>query len=249
MYDNAVGQRISKQSHVPLYRQLEAMLLGQINTGELKPNDRLPAEHELAKQYRVSKITVRQALGNLAAAGVLRREQGRGTFVAEPKVEQGPRELTSFSQEMRKRGLRPSSSVLEHDVIQAEPAIAEKLGLREGDCVFRLKRLRFADGIPMGIQTAYISADLVPHIVEEDFGAGSLYEILDQKYGLVPARARESHFATLLDAEEARWLSVPERSAGLAAERVSFLEEGRPLELVYSVMRGDRYQIVLELVR
>jgi len=241
--------RIDKRSPLPLYAQLEALLLERIKQGEWQPNDRLPAEHELAGEYGVSKVTVRQALAHLAHAGVLRREQGRGTFVAEPRLQQGPRELTSFSEEMRRRGLRPSSVVLEGELIAAGPSVAEKLDLRESDRVFRFKRLRLADGAPMGLQTAYVPADLAPGLLEADLAASSLYEVLSLRYGLVPVRAREIHCARVADAEEARWLGLPQGSAVLAAERVSFLENGRPLELVYSVMRGDRYQIVLDLTR
>ncbi len=131
------GRRVNKHSPVPLYHQLEAILLERINQGGFRTSDKLPAERELAAEFGVSKITVRQALSNLAAAGVVRRDQGRGTFVAEPKVEEGPRELTSFSQEMVRRGLRPSSLILQKEVIPAEAGIAAKLGLRQGDRVFR----------------------------------------------------------------------------------------------------------------
>lgn len=243
------SRRIDKHSPVPLYVQLEALLWEQIRTGEWKPNDRLPSEEELAREHGVSKITVRQALRDLAAAGWLRREQGRGTFVAEPRLEQGPRDLTSFSEEMRRRGMRPSSRVLEKEVVAAGSSVAEKLQLAESTPVFRLSRLRLADDTPMGLQTAYLPACLVPDIIEEDLAAGSLYEILERKYGLTPRRAREIHQARLLDREEARYLSAPEGAPALAAERLSYLADGTPLELVYSVMRGDRYQIVLELVR
>jgi GntR family transcriptional regulator len=244
-----LDRRLNKQSPVPLYHQLEEILLERIGNGSFKANDRLPAEHDLAAEFGVSKITVRQALSNLAAAGVIRRDQGRGTFVAEPKVEEGPRELTSFSQEMRRRGYRPTSIVLEREVIPAKAEIAEKLGLRVGDQVFRLKRLRLADGAAMGIQTAYIPADMVPDILREDLGSDSLYVILARKYGLVPSRAREVHHAVRLDPKDAKCLSVPEGSPALAAERVTFTEGGRAIELVHSVMRGDRYQMVLELVK
>jgi len=244
-----VAQRIDKRSPVPLYVQLEALLWERIKSGEWKPDHRLPSEDELAREHGVSKITVRQALRDLAAAGLVRREQGRGTFVAAPRLEQGPRELTSFSEEMRKRGLRPSSLVLERDVIPAGPSVAEKLQLAESEQVFRLRRIRLADETPMGLQTAYIPSRLVPGIMDEDLAAGSLYEVLGRKYGLTPARAREIHSARLVAPEEARYLLTLEGSPALAAERVSFLPDGRPLELVYSVMRADRYQIVLELVR
>src|SRR5215510_5622334 len=147
---------LSKDLPVPLYYPLKTILLEQIRTGKMKPNDKLPAEDELAATYGVSKATVRQALNELAVAGVLRREQGRGTFVAEPKLAQGPRELTSFTEEMNKLGFRPTSKVLTHDVIEAEADVAEKLRIEKGGPVVRLKRLRIADGKPMGIQTAYI---------------------------------------------------------------------------------------------
>lgn len=245
----AGARRIDKDSPVPLYAQLETLLWERIRSGEWKPDDRLPSEDELAREHGVSKITVRQALRDLAAAGLVRREQGRGTFVCAPPLEQGPRELTSFSEEMRKRGLQPSSVVLERDLVPAGPTVAGKLRLRESEPVFRLKRVRLADGVPMGIQTAYVPSYLVPGIMEEDLAAGSLYEILGRKYGLIPARARETHSARLVAPEEARCLAAAEGSPVLAAERVSFLPDGRPLELVYSVMRADRYQIVLELVR
>src|SRR5215813_15372369 len=123
---------LSKDLPIPLYHQLKTLLLEQIRTGEIKPNDRLPAEDDLAATHGVSKATVRQALNELAVAGVLRREQGRGTFVAEPKLAQGPREMTSFTDEMRSRGFHPTSKVLKQEVIKAEADVAEKLRLPEG---------------------------------------------------------------------------------------------------------------------
>src|SRR6266498_107745 len=222
---------LSKDLPIPLYHQLKTLLLEQIRTGEMKPNDRLPAEDDLAATHGVSKATVRQALNELAVAGVLRREQGRGTFVAEPKLAQGPREMTSFTDEMRSRGFHPTSKVLKQDVIKADADIAEKLRVAEGAQVMRLKRLRLADGEPMGIQTAYLSLALAPQLAEEDFTDASLYEVLERKYGLWPASAQETYVAAL------------------PAERVSYLSSGQPLEVTYSIMRGDRYQIVLDLTR
>lgn len=240
---------LSKDLPIPLYHQLKTLLLEQIRAGEMKPNDRLPAEDELAATHGVSKATVRQALNELAVAGVLRREQGRGTFVAEPKLAQGPREMTSFTDEMRSRGLHPTSKVLKQDVIKAEADIAEKLGVAEGSQVMRLKRLRLADGEPMGIQTAYLSLALAPQLAQEDFTGASLYAVLERKYGLWPARAQETYVAVLLDRAEAKLLKVAAASPALSAERVSYLTSGQALEVTYSIMRGDRYQIVLDLTR
>ncbi len=240
---------LSKDLPIPLYHQLKTLLLEQIRAGAMKPNDRLPAEDELAATHGVSKATVRQALNELAVAGVLRREQGRGTFVAEPKLAQGPREMTSFTDEMRSRGFHPTSKVLKQDVTKAEAGVAEKLQITEGSQVMRLKRLRLADDEPMGIQTAYISLALAPQLAEEDFTDVSLYEVLDRKYGLWPARAKETYVATLLDRAEAKLLKVAAATPALSAERVSYLTSGQPLEVTYSIMRGDRYQIVLDLSR
>jgi len=243
------SELLDKQLPIPLYYQLKTILLEKIKTGDLKPNDRLPAEDEIAAQYGVSKATVRQALNDLAIAGFLRREQGRGTFIAESKIEQGPRELTSFTDEMRKRGLSPNSRVLKQEVIKAEADVAEKLRIKEGDRVFQLKRLRLADGEPMGIQTAYIPLELAPGLPKENFQSASLYQVLEKKYGLVATHAQETHFAVLLERREAKLLKVTEGSPALAAERVTFLSSNRPFELVYSVMRGDRYKIILDLVK
>jgi GntR family transcriptional regulator len=240
---------LSKDLPIPLYHQLKTLLLERIRKGEMKPNDRLPAEDELAATHGVSKATVRQALNDLAIAGVLRREQGRGTFVAEPKLAQGPREMTSFTDEMRSLGLHPASKVLTQEIIKADVDMAEKLRVAEGAQVMRLQRLRLADGEPMGIQTAYLSLALAPRLVEEEFTDASLYEALERKYGLWPARAQETYVAVLLDRAEAKLLKVAVASPALSAVRVSYLSSGQPLEVTYSIMRGDRYQIVLDLTR
>ena len=234
---------------LPLYHQLKSLLLARIESGELKPNDRLETEDELSDRYEVSKATVRQALAELERSGQVRREQGRGTFVAEPRVEQGPRELTSFSDDMKRRGLRGHSKVLEKGVVQADEAIARCLGLATGARVLRLQRLRMAEDEPLGIQTAYIPLSLAPGLEQESFDTGSLYDILERKYGLIAASARESHFAALLSRTQCRLLKTPPGSAGLCAERTAFLPDGRPLEHTTSAMRADRYQITLELVK
>src|ERR1035441_7318215 len=125
--------------------QLKEILLREIRSGKLKPDDRLPSEDQVAASYGVSIITVRRTLTDLANAGYIRRERGRGTFVSRVTVEQGPRELTSFAHEMSKRGLRSSSRVLEQKVMQCDAEIAGQLQLEEGEEVFVLRRLRLAD--------------------------------------------------------------------------------------------------------
>src|SRR6266545_560700 len=123
---------------VPLYHQLTSVILREIRAGRWAPGDRLPTEDELMARFRVSKITVRQALRELATLGYVRREQGRGTFVQRPPLEEGPRELTSFTDEMHHHGLAASSQVLEQGLIAAPDDIADKLAIPAAAPVFRL---------------------------------------------------------------------------------------------------------------
>jgi GntR family transcriptional regulator len=238
---------LDKNLPIPLYHQLKCILMEAIESGRWQSGQQLPTESELVEDFGVSKITIRQALQELAGLGYVRREQGRGTFVSKGKLDQGPRELTSFSEEMRRHRLMASSRVLERSVTEAEGRVAEALELGPGERVLRLKRLRMADGEPMGIQTAHIPLALAPGIEHENFEHGSLYKILQAKYGLRPARARETHLAALAEPAAAGLLSVPAGSAIFAAERVTFLADEKPLEFVQSIMRGDRYSIVLDL--
>jgi GntR family transcriptional regulator len=238
---------LNKRLPVPLYHQLKSVILAAIKSGDLKPDDQLPTESDLAQTYGVSKITVRQALRELADLGYVRREQGRGTFVARTRVELGPRELTSFTEEMRRHGLAAGTRVLETGVMPADATLAERLGVPAGADVFVLKRLRAADHEPMGIQTAYIPLDLAPGLPDEPLEDTSLYEVLRSKYGHQPSHAREMHSAVLIEAEDAELLGVAPGSPALAAERVAYLETGRPLEFVTSIMRGDRYKVILDL--
>ncbi|MCU1262379.1 MAG: transcriptional regulator, GntR family [Bryobacterales bacterium] len=239
---------LDRNLYVPLYHQLKEILLNDIRSGKLKPDDRLPSEDQVAAVYGVSIITVRRTLTDLAAAGYIRRERGRGTFISHPTVEQGPRELTSFAHEMSKRGLRSTSQVLEQSVVHSDAHIAQQLKLAEGEEVFVLRRLRLADGEPLGIQTAYIPLALAPGLVTEDFASASLYETLQKKFGVCPSHAREVHSAISIGAEDAKLLGLPPDSVGFAARRLTYLSDGRPFEFVTSIMRGDRYEIVLDLV-
>ncbi len=238
---------LDKLSPVPLYHQLRVLLQQKIESGSLDPNVRLPSEEAIASHCGVSKITVRQALRDLEHAGFIKRYQGRGTFVASQRVQQGPRKLSSFTSEMRLRGLEPSARVLEQRIIPSDASLAEKLEVRKGEDLFLLRRVRLAAAEPMGIQTAYLPLALVPGIETLDFSRASLYEVLQRKYGLKPATARETHFAVALKRAEAKLLGLKAGAPALAAERVTRLADGRLLEYVESLMAADRYKIVLQL--
>jgi GntR family transcriptional regulator len=202
---------------------------------------------ELGKIHGASRAVVRQAVGMLANSGMLRRAQGRGTFVATPRLRQDPHRLLSFTADMLNRGLTPGSTLLSTQLVPVSQNLAERLELAEGDPVWEVIRLRRAEGEPMGLQTAYLPARVCPDLPVDRLREGSLYSLLREQYGIVPARANETYIAVELSMEEARLLAVGEGAAGLAVERITRDSNGRVFEYVRSVMRGDRYQISLEL--
>jgi GntR family transcriptional regulator len=239
---------VDRRAATPLYHQVKTLLLKEIEAGQWTPDARLPTEDELSARFRVSKVTIRQALRDLSNLGYIRREQGRGTFVQRPPLRQGPRELTSFTEEMHRHRLVATSQIRERGLVAATPDLARHLRIDPGDAVFRLRRLRLADGEPMGIQTAYLPDALVPGISDELYENASLYDVLRDRYGLSPVRARETHIAVTLGADDAAILRVQAGAPALSVQRLACLADGRPLEFVQSLMRADRYRVVLDLV-
>jgi GntR family transcriptional regulator len=238
---------LDKNLPLPLYHQLQNVLKSEIESGKWKWNERIPSELELAEHFGVSKITVRQALQELSKVGYIRREQGKGTFVSRRKFDEGPRELTSFTEEMRRHDLRATSRILAQFETEADARVADALRLELKSPVLVIKRLRLADTEPLGIQTAHIPAAFVPGL---ELAEGmSLYEALQSRYHLYPARARETYLAALADAPTAALLQIPAGSPVFAVERVTMMPNQRPFEFVQSTVRGDRYSIVLDLVK
>src|SRR5271157_2546754 len=232
---------LDKDLAVPLYHQLQNVLKAEIESGRWRSDERLPSEQEIAERFGVSKITVRQALQELAQVGYIRREQGRGTFVEPRKFDEGPRELTSFTEEMLRRELAPTSRVLWQRTVEADAKVADALRLPAKSSVFVLKRVRLADGQPMSVQTAHIPAAFVPGLeVTEDV---SLYEVLQRRYHLYAARARETYFVAAADTTAAALLGIAAGAPVFMAERVTLLPNEKPFEFVQSVVRGDHYSI------
>src|SRR5689334_13755933 len=153
---------LDKDLAVPLYHQLQSLLKAEIESRKWKADEQLPNETKLAERFGVSKITVRQALQKLAEMGYIRREHGRGTFVARRKFDEGPQELTSFTEEMRRHDLPATSRILSQSVIEADDRVADALQVSAHSPIFVLKRVRLAGGEPMSVQTAHIPADFVP---------------------------------------------------------------------------------------
>jgi GntR family transcriptional regulator len=241
----SIAGALDKDLAVPLYHQLQTLLKAEIEARKWLADEQLPSEMKLAERFDVSVITVREALKGLAELGYIRREHGRGTFVARRKFDEGPRELTSFSEEMRRHDLAATSRVLAQHVAVADAKVADSLLIPLNSAVFILKRVRLAGGEPMSVQTAHIPAAFVPGI--EIAESASLYEVLQSRYDLYAARARETYFAAAAEPAVAELLAISTGAPVFAVERVTQLPNERPFEFVQSVVRGDRYSIVLEL--
>lgn len=238
------GAALSADSPLPLYMQLARHLKRLISDGTLAVEDALPAERDLAEGFAVSRVTVRKAVQALVDEGLLHQRPRAGTFVAKaPHVEQPLSALTGFSEDMRSRGLEPSSRWLSRTVAPASPEEAMVLGLALGEKVSRLWRLRLADEAPMAIELSVVPARILPDPMQV---TGSLYDVL-RGLGYPPHRALQRLSAGLLNPDQAGILHVPEGTPALFIERRSFLENGRPLEFVRSQYRGDAYDFIVEL--
>lgn len=231
---------------VPKYRQLQHVLEEMI--AGMRPGEPIPPERELERRFGVSRVTVRQALHQLVLAGRLERVQGKGTFVARPKLEQ-VLALTSFSEEMLSRGMRPGSRMLGVRTVAATADLAGLLGCSVGQPLIELRRVRLADGEPMALETVYLSAERFPALLEADLTDRSLYTWLSERYGVELAHARQTIEATVLGPEEARLLEVPVGTPAFRLERVSYDRRDLPVEFVRSLYRGDRYKLYARLER
>lgn len=233
---------LDPDSTQPLYLQLQQALREAIETRVLNPDEALPSERQLAADLSVSRITVRKAIEGLAADGMLERRQGAGNFVA-TRIDKNFAKLTSFSEDMRARGLNPRSEWLKKAEGTVNPEEALKLAMSPGTLVYRFHRLRYADEAPMSIEYATIAASALPSIEAVET---SLYDALERA-GNRPVRALQRLHALLLNEEQARLLHAQPRDAGLLVERLGYLRDGRAIELSQSIYRGDTYDFVAEL--
>ncbi|WP_281382815.1 GntR family transcriptional regulator [Actinomadura verrucosospora] len=220
-------------------RELLAML------DDLEPGDALPSERRLVEDLGVSRPTLRQAVDGLVAEGLLERRHGSGTYVAEPRIAV-PLTMTSFTEDMIRRGMKPGGRVLSFRTETAGARIGRRLALSPAEEVFTIRRLRLADGATMAIETLYLPRALMPGLRRDVLEGRSFYDLL-RGAGIVIASGTETIEPTVVTAEEAAELDVPVHTPAFLFERVTRDEDGRPLEYVRSLYRGDRYRLELDL--
>lgn len=237
---------LSKRNRQPLYYQLKGLIEERIGSGEWKPGAQLPSERELCDRFKISRITVRQAIAELVVEGRLTRAHGRGTFVAS-RVEQRLNRLTGFTQDMQARKQQPGARVLYLEAVPAPPVVARALRLKADEAVILLRRLRLADGEPMAVETAYLPDHLCHDLLTEKLENRSLYKLLKDKFDIVPTRAEQQLRAVACAATEAKLLGVRKGSSVLHIYRTTFNRENLPFEYVESFYRGDKYVFYVEL--
>ncbi len=234
---------------VPKYYRVKEAVLGRIADGSWPPGSLLPAEPELCQEFGVSRITVRKAIGDLVHAGKIVTVQGKGTFVATPKVgERFVQRAHGFYEDMVRRGLQLTTEILRQEVIPAPQDIAERLGLRRGESVHVLVRRRSVEGEKLLISTTYIPEVLCPGLVHDDLSNCSLFRTLREKYGLSIQRGERSLEAVAADQWYAHGLDLALASPLLLLESRAFLPDGRAFEYSQTLQRGDRARVDVEFV-
>jgi GntR family transcriptional regulator len=229
----------------PLYLQLKRWIEDAVSRGTIRPGDALPSERDLAVKVDVSRVTVRKAVQQLVRDGVLIQRHGSGTYVAPQthRVEQSLSQLTSFTEDMARRGMAATAIWLDRGLYLPSPEETVTLGLSPGEQVARVSRLRRANDVPLAIERASLSSRILP---EPQAIQSSLYAHLE-KTGNRPVRAIQRLRAANLGDEDAKLLDVPTGAASLNIERISYLASGRVIEFTRSIYRGDTYDFVAEL--
>ena len=238
---------INDSAVVPLYQQVKDDIRAAIESGKYKTNEKIPPEPELSAEYSVSRITVRQAMSELAQAGYIERVQGKGSFVKVQKTNMQLNHLQGFSEEMKAKGKSPSTQPISLEVTPCDRDVATRLELEEDARVTSICRLRLADGEPVAVEHVFIPFYLCPQLAQWD-GRGSLYHQLAE-YGLKVCRATQDISAGFTPRGVCDLLNIPPRTPTLQIERVTYLENNTPLEFVRSVYRSDRYTFHVEMSR
>ncbi len=226
----------------PLYDQLVDILRERIEN-EMEPGDLLPSERELSERYGLSRTTVRLALKELETLGLITRRHGKGTFVSD--LTSKAMDLTtnySFTEQMRDAGRDPKTVDLEFQTVEAAKTVADRMGLRLGDKVHFMKRLRLADGVPMMVERTYVPASRFVGLTRETLAGKSLYAIIENDYREVIRVAEEEFFATVARQNDAEVLSISEGAPVLQLSRLTYNDQNVVIEYTHSVARADQFK-------
>lgn len=228
---------------LPKYYVLKEQILALIE--DAVPGTLIPTERALAEQYGTSRTTVRQAIGELVAEGRLDRTQGRGTYVAPPKVTH-VRQLTSFTDDAASQGLTAAARIVDVSVLPADPATARRLAVEPGTEIHRVERIRLVDGEPLAHEVAFLAGPL-PDLARTVAERGSLYAALREDYEIRISEVEDTVETKLAGPAEVQLLDVEMGAPMLLVHRLGFTSDGQPVEWTESVFRGDRFRFVARM--
>lgn len=241
--------RIDKDASTPIYQQIAEAIGSLLASGVLPPGYVLPPERVFCAQFGISRMTLRQAMSLLDREGFVNSRRGVGTVVTHRRLSRQQQEALSFSEEIRARGGRPESRLISLDLAIPTPSVRDFFELHEQQKVYEVQRVRLKDGEALALELARLPERLCPGLDRFDLARSSLYEILEQSYGIRIVACDEEISAEIPNSQQRKLLSLPARTAVLVINRKAYMEDGRPLELTRSVFRGDRYSVIVHAVR
>lgn len=245
------GISINRDSPLPYYLQLKNTLIEQIESGHWQPGDQLPSEPELCQHFGVSRTVVRQALKEMTYDGLVLREKGKGTFVAEPKISSTSlvHSLVGFHQDMTERGLKMADKILEQSILPASQKVAANLQLEDLTPVIKIDRLRFVEDEPVVLVASFLPYEPCRKLVSADLTEESLYAYLEKEYDLRIVRGRRLIDAVGANEHQSNLLEIELGSPLIRIESISYLDDGTPIEYFHALFRGDRSRFEVEILR
>lgn len=240
---------MSEPSFNPLYHAVESALAADIASGAAKPGDQLPAEDNLVRRFGVSRTTVRKAIEGLVARGLVEIRRGKGTFVTQPRIRQELTELSGFVEDMAALGRHATARVISSSAAIADATVAERLNVLRGANVYRIERVRLADGVPVSFDETYLPLEIGERIASNDLEAEPIFSLLEEKYNLPLVEAEYQLEATIADASVAEALCISVGAPIFLIERTSYCAGPSPIDYERLYYRGDLVRFVTRLNR
>jgi GntR family transcriptional regulator len=235
-----------KNSNIPFYLQIKSSLISMMS--EMEADQMIPSEPELSKKFGVSRGTVKQAILELVQEGLVYRVQGKGTFIAPPKIKRSFSTLPSFTDDIRQLGYKPFNKVISFETIGAPVYISSKLLLPTGTLLYRYSRLICTDYMPLALVTSYIRMDLYNDL-KVDKIINSLYDCMKKNYDHAPTKANDTYMPINATSEQARYLGLKEGAAIFYSERIAYLDNDLPVEFVESYIRGGNFILDISIAQ
>jgi GntR family transcriptional regulator len=240
--------RVVPMSSVPMHTQIREIIRRRVLDGTYPPHSQMPSESQMMQAFSVSRITIRQAMGDLQKEGLVFKVAGKGSFVAKPKAFQNLSRLQGFGEAMGPSGYETFSQVLSTRQVAASEIVARRLHVAIGEPVYEIQRLRYLNREPISVDQSYFPLALGERLVQEDLATRDIFVILENDFGQHLTHADVQIEAISADAFLARQLRIEEASPLLRIERLTYADE-HPIDFEFLYYRGDAFQYRLRIDR